>query len=81
MVEQTSLDNNKPCGHVASAKGVRAGDMMRQSSTSASSDNPSTSDQYPNDTDDSVAPNILYTKAQEKNYIEISCDWVIDAYS
>ena len=32
---------------------------MRQSSASASSDNPSTSDQYPNDTDDSVAPNIL----------------------
>ena len=33
--------------------------MMRQSSASASSDNPSTSDQYPNDTDDSVAPNVL----------------------
>ena len=25
MVEQTSLANNKPCGHVVSAKGVRGG--------------------------------------------------------
>ena len=33
--------------------------MMRRSSASASSDNPSILDQYPNDTDDSVAPNVL----------------------
>ena len=33
--------------------------MMRRRSASASSDNLSTSDQYPDDTDDSVAPNVL----------------------
>ena len=32
---------------------------MGRSSASASSDNPSTSDQYPDDIDDSVAPNVL----------------------
>ena len=54
--------------------------MMRRSSASASSDNPSTSDQYPDDTDDKCSTQ-RSTKAQEKNYIDISCDWVLDAYS
>ena len=39
--------------------------MMRRSSASTSSDNPSTSDQYPDDTDDSVAPTRKVTPVSE----------------
>ena len=47
---------------------------MRRSSASASSDNPST-DQYPNDTNDSVVPNVPPNPKRKKYYQTYRKKW------